>query len=215
MVCPSRQQCVGLPGPAVDVSALQVPLPENPPWWEAFKVSTSQVVEVVLAMHNLYQRPKAYYIEVNPDVLKHAAISGLGAVKQLTPGPEANDSPAPQDSSVIRGGPDLSQQQQAPPGPGGPVATSTTAPPANAAGIAAADMLAAAVAAAQQRLQGTTIAASMAGTGPAASAAVAASIPTPAPAPAPAPAPQQRQDLDVVSTVQQVRTKFIQQQHMS
>ncbi|GLC50293.1 hypothetical protein PLESTB_000363400 [Pleodorina starrii] len=167
---------------------LQVPLPDNPPWWEAFKVSTDQLVEVVIALHSLYQRPKAHYIEVNPEVLKQQqAISGLGAVKQLTPGLDGNDSPAAQDSSVIRGGPEPASQQQGPPAAGGPVVTSTTAPPAGNA----ADMLAATIAAAQQRLQGSALAACVPG---------AAAAPGPSTA---GPATQPRQDPDVVSTVHQ------------
>ncbi|GIL75958.1 hypothetical protein Vretimale_5606 [Volvox reticuliferus] len=164
---------------------LQVPLPQSPPWWEAFKVPTDQLVEVVQNLHSLYQRPKAHYIEVNPDVLKQQqAVSGLGAAKQLTPGLEGNDSPAAQDSSVIRGVPDLASQQQGPPAAGAPVVASTAGP---AGANAAADMLAAAVAAAQQRLQGTVLAAGAAATVTAAAATQQ----------------QSRQDLDVVSTVQQ------------
>ncbi|KXZ56259.1 CYCL1 protein [Gonium pectorale] len=128
---------------------LQVPLPDNPPWWEAFKVPTEQLVEVVLTLNDLYQRPKAHYIEVNPEVLRSQAVSG--AAKQLTPTPEGNDSPAPQDSSLIRGGPDVTSQQQGVPPAAAPVATTTAGPPN------AKDMLADAIAAAQQRLQGNAL----------------------------------------------------------
>ncbi|GIL44618.1 hypothetical protein Vafri_2145 [Volvox africanus] len=166
---------------------LQAPLPLSPPWWEAFKVPTDQLVEVVQSLHNLYQRPKAHYIEVNPDVLKQQqAASGMCA-KQLTPGLEGNESPAGQDSSVIRGGPDLASQQQGPPVAGAPVVTSTAGP---AGANAAADMLAAAVAAAQQRLQGTVLVAGATATGVTVTAGAAAQQ-------------QSRQDLDLVSTVQQ------------
>ncbi|EFJ47579.1 L type cyclin [Volvox carteri f. nagariensis] len=168
---------------------LQVPLPENPPWWEAFKVPTDQLVQVVLTLHNVYQRPKAHYIEVNPDVIKQQqAVSGMGIVKQLTPGLEGNDSPAAQDSSVIRGGPDLASQQQGPPATVAPVVTSTAGPPGASV---AADMLAAAVAAAQQRLQGGALAAGAPGTASAPATAAAAAV------------QQQRIETDVVSTVQQ------------
>ncbi|KAG2440987.1 hypothetical protein HXX76_003840 [Chlamydomonas incerta] len=168
---------------------LQVPLPSSPAWWEAFKVPTDQMVEVVLALDALYQRPKASYIEVNPEVLKqHQALSGLGN-KQLTPGPEVgNDSPAvAQDSSVIRGGPDLASQQQGPP----PVAGTTAAPPGNAA-----EMLAAAVAAAQQRLQGSAPASGI-------NAAQAAAVAAAAQAAQAAAAAAAKPDPDTVSTLHQ------------
>ncbi|KAG2450468.1 hypothetical protein HYH02_004969 [Chlamydomonas schloesseri] len=178
---------------------LQVPLPSSPAWWEAFKVPTDQMVEVVLALDALYRRPKAHYIEVNPEVLKQQqALSGPAGAKQLTPGPGelGNDSPAvAQDSSVIRGGPDLaSQQLGGPPGPGtaaAVVAGSTAAPPGNAA-----EMLAAAVALAQQRLQGSVALAS--GINAAQAAAVAAAAQA-----AQAAAAAAKPDPDTVSTLHQ------------
>lgn len=154
---------------------------------------TEQLVEVILALHNLYQRPKAHYMEVNPDVLKQQQpLSGLGIVKQLTPGPEGNDSPAAHDSSVLRGGTDLVSQQYGPQVATAPVATCTTGPPV---ATVAADMLAAAVAAAQQRLQGTTLTAGGAST--ASGAALAG--------PTAVSVQQTRQDPDVVLIVQPVR----------
>ncbi|KAK9825369.1 hypothetical protein WJX81_005635 [Elliptochloris bilobata] len=40
---------------------LQIPLPEDPPWWELHNVSWGEVVEVASEVYALYQRPKATY----------------------------------------------------------------------------------------------------------------------------------------------------------
>ena len=42
----------------------QIPLPEDPPWWELHNVSWGEVVEVASEVHALYQRPKAKYVAV-------------------------------------------------------------------------------------------------------------------------------------------------------
>ncbi|MCL7047578.1 hypothetical protein MKW94_028882 [Papaver nudicaule] len=42
----------------------QVPLPENPPWWEAFDVEKSGIDEVCRVLAHLYSMPKAQYIPV-------------------------------------------------------------------------------------------------------------------------------------------------------
>jgi hypothetical protein len=46
----------------------RVALPENPPWWEAFDAKKSDIDEVCRVLADLYQRPKARYIEVGKDV---------------------------------------------------------------------------------------------------------------------------------------------------
>ncbi|KAJ7298564.1 hypothetical protein O6H91_06G042300 [Diphasiastrum complanatum] len=46
----------------------QVSLPENPPWWQVFDSAKSDVDEVCRVLANLYQLPKACYIEVGKDV---------------------------------------------------------------------------------------------------------------------------------------------------
>lgn len=42
----------------------QVPLPENPPWWEAFDADTFEINEVCRVLAHLYSLPKAQYIPV-------------------------------------------------------------------------------------------------------------------------------------------------------
>lgn len=42
----------------------QVPLPENPPWWEAFDADKAGIDEVCRALANLYSLPKPQYIPV-------------------------------------------------------------------------------------------------------------------------------------------------------
>lgn len=55
--------------------SLQVPLPESPPWWLAFNVRTEDLAEVVLTLHELYQRPRALYVEVR--ILVHRSFHSL------------------------------------------------------------------------------------------------------------------------------------------
>lgn len=40
-------------------AALQVPMPESPPWWEAFEATQEQVHRVAATLLELYSRPKA------------------------------------------------------------------------------------------------------------------------------------------------------------
>lgn len=44
-----------------------VSLPENPPWWKVFDAEKGDIEEVCNVLANLYQRPKASYIEVSKD----------------------------------------------------------------------------------------------------------------------------------------------------
>lgn len=43
---------------------LQVPLPEDPPWWELFKVNKAEMYTVARTVHALYQLPKMTYVSV-------------------------------------------------------------------------------------------------------------------------------------------------------
>lgn len=43
---------------------LGIALPESPPWWLVCSTRTEDMVEVVCTMHELYQRPRAQYVEV-------------------------------------------------------------------------------------------------------------------------------------------------------
>ena len=43
---------------------LQVPLPEDPPWWELFKVKRADMFAVAREVHALYQLPKMTYVSV-------------------------------------------------------------------------------------------------------------------------------------------------------
>jgi hypothetical protein len=51
------------------LSAAQVPLPEDPPWWELFNVQPALMFEVCREMHQLYARPQAQYIPVYRSML--------------------------------------------------------------------------------------------------------------------------------------------------
>eukprot|EP00899_Mesostigma_viride_P013039 jgi/Mesvir1/21736/Mv04146-RA.1 len=46
---------------------LQVPLPEDPPWWLLFNVTLPQIVEVCRVITNMYTLPKATYIPLVPE----------------------------------------------------------------------------------------------------------------------------------------------------
>lgn len=45
----------------------QVPLPEDPPWWELFAVTRLELLTVAAALEQLYAAPRATYVEVNPE----------------------------------------------------------------------------------------------------------------------------------------------------
>lgn len=45
----------------------QVPLPEDPPWWEAFDAEKKGIDEVCRVLAHLYSIPKAQYIPVCKD----------------------------------------------------------------------------------------------------------------------------------------------------
>lgn len=54
----------------------QVPLPENPAWWECFRVNKSELLQVAVAVSNLYILPKVEYAPISKDAQReqrHAA----------------------------------------------------------------------------------------------------------------------------------------------
>ncbi|KAJ7545809.1 hypothetical protein O6H91_08G011600 [Diphasiastrum complanatum] len=65
----------------------QVPLPENPSWWQVFDSLKSEVDEVCRVLANLYQQPKAYYIEVGREVKSSVLLS-----RAWDPPPELQES---------------------------------------------------------------------------------------------------------------------------
>lgn len=74
---------------------LQVPLPENPAWWELFRVNKSELLEVAVAVSNLYTLPKAAYAPISKDALReqrHAAAAKQSAAP-TSPQPEQARSP--------------------------------------------------------------------------------------------------------------------------
>ncbi|BBH08539.1 arginine-rich cyclin 1 [Prunus dulcis] len=65
-VCDSRVRlCCGVVYAAA--WRLQVPLPENPPWWKAFDAEKSGIDEVCRVLAHLYSLPKAKYVPVCTD----------------------------------------------------------------------------------------------------------------------------------------------------
>lgn len=51
----------GLPCPAPALP-LQIPLPENPPWWLLFEVQEEELVEVCATLCDLYRQPRAQHV---------------------------------------------------------------------------------------------------------------------------------------------------------
>lgn len=47
------------------VRRFQVPLPENPPWWEAFDANKYEIDQVCRALAHLYSLPKPHYVPVS------------------------------------------------------------------------------------------------------------------------------------------------------
>jgi hypothetical protein len=66
--CPVAH-CICPCPPGAPFPALQVALPEDPPWWELFNVQPSLMFEVCREMHQLYARPQAQYIPVYRSML--------------------------------------------------------------------------------------------------------------------------------------------------
>ncbi len=57
-------------------AARQIPLPEDPPWWELHNVSFEELAEVCCEVHALYARPPAAYVRVGrePGALSAGAL---------------------------------------------------------------------------------------------------------------------------------------------
>jgi len=57
-------------------AARQIPLPEDPPWWELHNVSFEELAEVCCEVHALYTRPPAAYVRVGrePGALSAGAL---------------------------------------------------------------------------------------------------------------------------------------------
>ena len=53
-----------VPAKQLRPGVLQVPLPEDPPWWELFKVKRADMYAVAREVHALYQLPKMTYVSV-------------------------------------------------------------------------------------------------------------------------------------------------------
>jgi hypothetical protein len=77
----------------------QVPLPEDPPWWELHNVRYEDICEVCWEVQRLYQQPKARYV----DVLEQRAQPGsVGGTPQASP-MAAHGSPASAGAAVVSG----------------------------------------------------------------------------------------------------------------
>ncbi|KAI5074819.1 hypothetical protein GOP47_0010780 [Adiantum capillus-veneris] len=63
---------------------LSVALPENPPWWALFDVTSDQIRSICAVLADLYRQPKAQFIDVKAPSLKSvAAISSLPVSSSL------------------------------------------------------------------------------------------------------------------------------------
>lgn len=65
------------------VAWVQVGLPEQPPWWELFKVNKADMYTVACEVHALYQMPKMAYISVYRG--QHQSPREAAAAKDSTP----------------------------------------------------------------------------------------------------------------------------------
>ncbi len=54
---------------------MQVPLPENPAWWELHNVAFEDIIEVCWEVQNLYQRPPAQYVAVTQGAQASSAVA--------------------------------------------------------------------------------------------------------------------------------------------
>lgn len=63
------------------VGVRQIPLPEEPPWWELHNITFEDICEVCMEVHSLYQRPPARYIALT----RGAQASSAAATPQASP----------------------------------------------------------------------------------------------------------------------------------
>lgn len=99
----------------------QVPLPENPAWWELFSVEKSELLQVAVAVSNLYALPKAEYAPISKDNLReqrHAAAAKQSAAPP-SPQPEQTKSPLSASTGTEKPNGDVSQAADASGGGGG------------------------------------------------------------------------------------------------
>ncbi|MCO5608590.1 hypothetical protein L7F22_062803 [Adiantum nelumboides] len=98
--------CVSYPSNVVACSViyvaarrLSVPLPENPPWWALFDVTSDQIRSVCDVLADLYRQPKAQYIEVRAPSKAVAVTPDLPVVSSLdSPVKPAESALSPADS---------------------------------------------------------------------------------------------------------------------
>lgn len=64
---------------------LQVPLPENPAWWDLFSVAKQDLLEVACEVLSLYHLPKAEYAPISRDAQREQRH--LAALKQTAASP--------------------------------------------------------------------------------------------------------------------------------
>ena len=89
----------------------QVPLPENPAWWELFSVNKSELLQVAVAVSNLYSLPKAEYAPISKDALRdqrHAAAAKQ-SVAPSSPQPGLAKSPLSASTGAEKHSGDVSQ----------------------------------------------------------------------------------------------------------
>ena len=75
---------------------LQIPLPENPAWWDVFSVAKNDLLEVACEVLNLYKLPKAEYAPISKDAQReqrHAAALQQSAASPMSGHPTPARSP--------------------------------------------------------------------------------------------------------------------------
>ncbi len=73
-----RAQSIATAAIYMSARTLQIPLPENPPWWDLFNTTEKEIAEIANAIQGLYSRPKMEWVDpVNPKSFFNKVRSNL------------------------------------------------------------------------------------------------------------------------------------------
>ena len=78
------------------MTLLQIPLPEDPAWWDLFNVAKHDLLEVACEVLDLYKLPKAEYAPISKDAQRehrHAAALQQSAASPISGHPTPARSP--------------------------------------------------------------------------------------------------------------------------
>jgi hypothetical protein len=91
LCCRVKGHVIAVAAIALAARALNIALPREPPWWEAFDVQEAELKEVMRTIYSLYSRPKATYSP--KDVVKKEVREPVS--RSPPPGTPAMMSPSP------------------------------------------------------------------------------------------------------------------------